>query len=137
MFSLFRKFFNENEIVQGFSANKCDLVHKILPQLTLKYRNTSEENLIVRSTLGFATMGLTLAANLDIPPLLHDSDLQFRPLCSNTATVNNFGGRYTQRSIVCIGFSDHPVVEPRENSLSNLTTPFKFSDLDLCDGGWS
>ena len=58
MFSLFRRFFNE--IVQGFSANKCDMVHKILPQLTLKYRNTSEENLIVQSTLGFATLlGIT------------------------------------------------------------------------------
>ena len=57
-------------------------------------------------------------------------------LCNKTATVDNFGGRYTQRSKVCIGFSDHPVVKPRENAL-NFTTTFEFSDLDLCDGGWS
>ena len=49
------------------------------------------------------------------------NDLKFRPLCSKIATVNAFGGRYTQRRIVCIGFSDHLVVKPSENPL-NLAT---------------
>ena len=62
------------------------------------------------------------------------NDLQFRHLCSEIATVDTFGGRYTQRSIVCIGFSDHLVVKPSENPL-NLATTIGFSDLDPCDGG--
>ena len=103
--------------------------------------------ILIQSTLGFATMGL--AANLGIatanPPdgslLLHNSDLgfndlQFRLLCSEIATVNTFGGRYTQRSVVYIGFSDHLVVKPSKNPL-NLATTIGFYDLDLCDEGWS
>ena len=78
---------------------------------------------------------------LDGAPLLHDSDLgcndlQFCLLCSEIATVNTFGGRYTQQSVVYIGFSDHLVVKPSENPL-NLATTIGFYDLDLCDEGWS
>ena len=78
---------------------------------------------------------------VDGPPLLHNSDLgyndlQFWPLCSKIATVNTFWGRYTQQSVVCIGFSDHLVVQPSENSL-NLVTTIRFRDLDPRDGGWS
>ena len=62
------------------------------------------------------------------------SDLQFRPLCSEIATVDTFGGRYTQRRIEYIGFSDHLVVKPSENPL-NLATTIRFSDLDPYDGG--
>ena len=80
---------------------------------------------------------------VDGPPLLHNSDLgyndlQFRPLCSKIATVPTLleVAGYTQRTIVCIVFSNHLVVKPRVNSL-NLATSFGISDLDLCDGGWS
>ena len=71
------------------------------------------------------------------PLSLHNSnlgfnDLQFRSLCSNTATVNTFGRRYTQRNIVCTGFSNHLVVKPSKNPL-NLATTFGFSDLEPCD----
>ena len=62
------------------------------------------------------------------------SDLQFRPLCSEIATVDTFGGRYTQRRIEYIGFSDHLVVKPSKNPL-NLATTIRFSDLDPYDGG--
>ena len=61
------------------------------------------------------------------------SDLQFRPLCSKIATVNTFGGRYTQRNIVCTGFSDHLAAKPSKNPL-NLATTFGFSDLEPYDG---
>ena len=64
------------------------------------------------------------------------SDLLFGLLCSEIATVNTFGGRYTQRSVVYIGFSDHLVVKPSENPL-NLATTIGFYDLDFCDEGWS
>ena len=95
--------------------------------------------------IGFCDYGLSGQSGysdrypLDGPPLLHDSDLgfndlQFRLLCSEIATVNTFGGRYTQRSVVYIGFSDHLVVKPSENPL-NLATTIRFSDLDPCDGG--
>ena len=72
-------------------------------------------------------------------PSLHNSDhgykdLQFRPFCSEIATVDTFGGRYTQRRIVSIGFSDHLVVKPSKNPL-NLATTIGFSDLDPRDGG--
>ena len=97
--------------------------------------------------MGFATMGL--AANLAIatanpldgPPLLHNIDLgfydlQFFLLCSEIVTVNTFGGHYTQRSVVYIGFRDQLVVKPNENPL-NLASTIGFYDLDLCDDGWS
>ena len=76
---------------------------------------------------------------VDGPPSLHNSDPgyndpKFRPLCSNIATIDTFGGRYTHRRIVCIGFSDHLVVKPSENPL-NLATTIGFSDLDPRDGG--
>ena len=76
---------------------------------------------------------------VDGPPSLHNSDPgyndpQFWPLCSEIATVDTFGGRYTQRRVVCIGFSDHLVVKPSENPL-NLATTIRFSDLDPYDGG--
>ena len=64
------------------------------------------------------------------------NDLQFRHLCSKIATVDTFGGRYIQWSIVCIGFSDHLVVKPSENRL-NLAATIGFSDPDACDGAWS
>ena len=66
-----------------------------------------------------------LAANLDIATatlLTGYNDPQFWPLCSEIATVDTFGGRYTQRRIVCIGFSDHLVVKPSENPLDLATT---------------
>ena len=66
------------------------------------------------------------------PLLLHNSDLgyndlQFWPLCSKIATVNTFGGRYTQRNLVSTGFSDHLVAKPSKNPL-NLATTIGFSD---------
>ena len=64
------------------------------------------------------------------------NDLQFWPLCSKIATVNTFGGRYTQRNVVCTGFSDHLVVKPSKNPL-NLVTILGFSDPDTCNGVWS
>ena len=45
-------------------------------------------------------------------------DPKFQPLCSEIATFDTFLGRYTQRRIVCIGFSDHLVVKPSENQLN-------------------
>ena len=67
-----------------------------------------------------------LAANLDIATatlLTGYNDPQFWPLCSEIATVDTFGGCYTQRRIVCISFSDHLVVKPSENQL-NLVTAY-------------
>ena len=57
-------------------------------------------------------------------------------LCSEIATVNTLGGRYTQWNIVYVGFSDHMVLLPSGNAL-NLAANFGFSDLDPSDGGWS
>ena len=51
------------------------------------------------------------------------------------ATVDTYGGRYTQCDTVYIAFSDHLVVKPRKNSL-NLASTFGFIiDSDPCDGG--
>ena len=77
---------------------------------------------------------------VDGPPSLLYSNLgynglQFRPLCSELATVDSFGGRYIQRSIVFIGFGDHLVGKPSESPL-NLATTIGFSELDPCDRDW-
>ena len=57
------------------------------------------------------------------------NDLKFWPLCSEIATIETFGGHYTQWSVVFIGFSDHLVVTyTMQNSIL-------FSDLDPFDGG--
>ena len=54
---------------------------------------------------------------------------------SKIATVDTYGGRYTQCDTVYIAFSDHLVVKPRKNSL-NLASTFGFIiDSDLCNGG--
>ena len=92
------------------------------------------KKLVIQSALDFATTGL--AANLEIATAttltdphhyiiatLGIANPQFRPLCSEIATFDTYGGRYTQRRIVCIGFSDHLVVKPSENPL-NLATAF-------------
>ena len=57
------------------------------------------------------------------------NDLKFWPLCSEIATIETFGGHYTQWSVVFIGFSDHLVVTyTMQNSIL-------FSDLNPFDGG--
>ena len=78
---------------------------------------------------------------VDRPPSLNNSDHayndpQFWPFCKEIATVDTFGGRYTQRGIVSIGFSDLLVVKPSKNPL-NLATTIGFSDRDPYEGAWS
>ena len=86
---------------------------------------------------------MDLAANLGIATATPFTDLYHYTLAtlyittSNfgpyVATVNTFGGRYTQRNVVWTGFSNHLVVKPSKNPF-NLATTFGFSDLEPSDG---
>ena len=64
------------------------------------------------------------------------SDLKFRPLCSEIATVKVVIPSGPAPFPANIAFSDHLVAIPSEKPL-NLATSIRFSDLDTCDGGWS
>ena len=72
--------------------------------------------LLKRDISGFCDYGFSGKSGysdcnpVDEPPSLHNSDSgyndpQFRPLCSEIATVDTFGGRCTQRNIVWIGLA--------------------------------
>ena len=101
----------------------------------------------IQSTLCFTTRGL--AANLGIETStpatdlrqyinsdLVFSDLKFRPLCSEIATVKVVIPSGPAPFPANIAFSDHLVAIPSVNAL-NLATFIGFSDLDPYDGGWS
>ena len=68
--------------------------------------------MVLAANLAFTTSNPMTDLRQYINSDLVFNDLQFRLLSSEIATVNTFGGRYTQRSVVCIGFSDHLVVKP-------------------------
>ena len=64
------------------------------------------------------------------------SDLKFRPLYSEIATVKVVIPSGPAPFPANIAFSDHLVAIPSVNAL-NLATFIGFSDLDPYDGGWS
>ena len=88
-----------------------------------------------------ANLDLATARNLtDLRQYINSdlvfSDLKFRPLCSEIATVRIVIPSGPAPFPANNAFSDHLVAIPSVNAL-NLATFIGFSDLDPYDGGWS